>query len=486
MDSSLIRPKMKIHLIGIGGFGLSAIAELLLGRGHEVSGSDILLNDRTQVLAGKGASVFIGHSGDNVEGADLIVVSSAVPVDNVELLAAARLGTPIMKRAEFLGAITIDNMTIAVAGSHGKTTTTGMITQIMIAAGLDPSFIIGGVLPLTGNNGHAGTGKHFVIEADEYDYMFLGLSPELAIITNVEYDHPDMFPSQAIYRSAFDQFVEKINPGGKLFVCADDQGAMNLPSISEKPSLSVVSYGVHSGSWQAKDMQTNPLGGMDFLVTREDEVVGLARLRVPGVHNVRNGLAAVAISQELGIPFNTIRQSLAEFGGIGRRFQIVGEVADVTVVDDYAHHPTEIQATLKAARQRFPGRRLWAVWQPHTYSRIKELEAGFATCFTEADRLVALDIYRSRETNDLNISTQDVLISIEGPQADYVAGIDDAAAFILERILPGDVVLTLSAGDGNQVGEIIISELEKRLPSGQVANQEEYLPGSRIEPGDIS
>ncbi len=472
---------MHIHLVGIGGSGLSAIAEVLLGRGFVVSGSDQQLNDRTQALEAQGAKIYSGHNQNNVDAADLVLVSSAIPEDNTELVAATRQGIQTMKRAEFLGALTADNKTIAVAGSHGKTTTTGMITQIMIAAGLDPTFIIGGVLPLLGSNGRAGQSEYFVIEADEYDYMFLGLSSKVAVITNVEYDHPDLFPTQAVYRTAFNQFVEQIQPGGKLYICADDEGVTSLTSITDQSRLTVDSYGLQAGSWQAKDLRMNPLGGTDFLVTRESEVIGLARLRVPGEHNVRNGLVAIAVCLELGVPFAVVRQALADFGGMGRRFEIVGQVGDVVVVDDYAHHPTEIRVTLAAARQRFPGRRLWAVWQPHTFSRTKKLISEFASCFADADRLVALDIFRSRETDELNIDTPAVLETIQSPRADYLADIEEAAIFILDRIRPGDVVLTLTAGDGNRVGEIILTELQRRLSNRQTVGQGNHLIGTGID-----
>jgi UDP-N-acetylmuramate--alanine ligase len=474
-QNSMLWPQMHIHLVGIGGSGLSAIAEVLLGRGYDVSGSDRQLNDRTEALEAQGAIIFDGHDQYNVGSADLILVSSAIADDNPELLAATSSGIRILKRAEFLGALTAENETISVAGSHGKTTTTGMIANIMIAADLDPSFIIGGVLPILGSNGRSGQGKYFVIEADEYDYMFLGLSSKVAVITNVEFDHPDIFPTPAIYRTAFNQFIDQIQPGGELYICADDDGVSTLSSITENSRLNINSYGIQSGNWQAKDLRTNPIGGTDFLVADEGETIGLARLRVPGEHNVRNGLAAIAVCLDLGIPFAVVRQALADFGGMGRRFEIVGQEGDVVVVDDYAHHPTEIRVTLAAARQRFPGRRLWAVWQPHTYSRTKKLQSEFATCFVDADRLVALDIFRSRETDTLDIDTPAVLKSVKTPRADYLAGIEDAAFFILDRIRPGDVVLTLTAGDGNRVGEIILAELHHRLSKGQSVDRENNL-----------
>jgi UDP-N-acetylmuramate--alanine ligase len=461
-----LEPGIHIHLIGIGGSGLSAIAELLIGRGFKVSGSDLQTNDRTEALISKGATIYRGHDANNIDGADLVLISSAIPGDNEELHAAVKRGLTVLKRDSFLQLLTKDKLTIAVAGSHGKTTTTGMITQIMRSAQLDPSYIVGGLITENETNGFSGNGDYFVIEADEYDYMFLGLNPFVAVITNVEYDHPDLFKTRDIYLEAFRTFANQVRPDGVLILCADDKGASHLISGVDYRGTKKITYGIGSGDWQAKDLQVNQLGGTDFVATKNNEVVGLARLRVPGKHNVLNGLAAIAVSSELGISFNVMRKALAEFGGIGRRFQIIGSIADVTVVDDYAHHPTEIRVTLSAAKERFPGRRLWAVWQPHTFSRTKKFESEFATCFLDADRLVALDIYRSRENDVLGIDTLSILKSIEGPQRDYLPDVEQAAHFILDRIQPGDVVLTLSAGDGNRVGEIILSQLSERLSNG--------------------
>ena len=461
-----LEPGIHIHLIGIGGSGLSAIAELLLGQGFLVSGSDLQNNDRTRALGEKGASVYHGHDEKNIVGAELVLISSAIPENNVERLAAEKHGLPILKRDSFLRLLTKDKLTIAVAGSHGKTTTTGMITQILRSAQQDPSYIIGGLFPENETNGYAGKGDYFVIEADEYDYMFLGLSPLVAVITNVEYDHPDLFKSQDSYRKAFRAFANQVKSDGVLMLCADDYGASSLAGEVDRPGVNIITYGMKGGDWQANNMQVNQLGGTDFVATKNDEVVGLARIRVPGKHNVLNGLAAIAVSSELGISFQVVRKALAEFGGIGRRFQIIGSIADITVVDDYAHHPTEIRVTLSAAKERFPGRRLWAVWQPHTFSRTKEFESEFANCFLDADRLVALDIYRSREKDALGIDMLSILQGIQGPQGNYLPDVEQAAHFILDRIQPGDVVLTLSAGDGNRVGEIILSQLESRLSNG--------------------
>jgi UDP-N-acetylmuramate--alanine ligase len=385
-------------------------------------------------------------------------------------------GVPVLKRADFLGHLMAQDIGIAVAGTHGKTTTTGMIAQILIEAELDPTVILGGALPSLGSNGRSGHGGYFVIEADEYDHMFLGLKPEVAVITNLEHDHPDMFPTADAYQAAFADFVRLLPVDGRLIACTDDPGVRRLLAELDLPGVEVTTYSAAvmdtgqspapdapAAEFEAVNLRPNQLGGVDFIVQQEGQLVGLARLRVPGVHNVRNALAATIVGLDAGVDFDQIRQSLAAFGGVGRRFQVSGEIGDVTVIDDYAHHPTEIRMTLAAARQRYPGRRLWAVWQPHTYSRTKLLLDEFAASFADADRVVALAIYRSRETDTLGVDTSQVVAAMEHPAAVHIPERADAAAYILDRIRPGDVVLTLGAGDGDMVGQWVLDGLRERM-----------------------
>jgi UDP-N-acetylmuramate--alanine ligase len=460
----VLRPGMHLHLVGIGGAGMSAIAQVLLGRGFGVSGSDQQANERTAALQAAGAAVHVGHHADQIAGSEALVISSAVPDTNPEVMAARTLGLPVLKRSDLLGLLMEGLTGIAVAGSHGKTTTTGMIAQILLTAQLDPTFIIGSELPSLGTNGRFGQGDHFVVEADEYDHMFLGLRPTLAVITNLEHDHPDIFPTEADYRAAFRQFVALLPPNGRLIACYDDQGVRDLLEAIQPPPPQVLTYGLEpDADLTAKEVRANQLGGVDFLVQQGEQLVGLARLRLPGDHNVRNALAAMAVALDLGLEFNTIRQALADFGGMKRRFQVTGEVGEVVVIDDYAHHPTEIRATLAAARQRYAGRRLWAVWQPHTFSRTRLLLSEFATCFKEADRVVALDIYQSRETDTLGMNTAVVLESMNHPHATYTPSHKEAADYILDRVRPGDVVLTLGAGDGNLVGQWVLAGLRQKV-----------------------
>ncbi len=466
-----LRPGTHLHLIGIGGVGMSAIAQVLLGRGCVVSGSDMHGNALTEALAAGGATIYVGHDAAQVVGVDAVIISSAVPESNPEVVAARAAGLPVLKRSDLLGHLMAGDIGIAVAGTHGKTTTTGMVAQILLDGELDPTFILGGVLPSLETNGRFGSGDYFVIEADEYDHMFLGLRPEVVVLTNIEHDHPDIFPTWALYLQAFKEFVGLLPPNGRLVACVDDPGVRELLTAVTLPGVEVTTYSVaenelpQPADFQALDVRPNPIGGMDFVVQQEGQLVGLARLRLPGYHNARNALAAMIVGLDCGIDFSKMRQTLAEFGGVGRRFQVIGEVGEVTIIDDYAHHPTEIRVTLQAARQRYPGRRLWAVWQPHTYSRTRLLLAEFAACFADADRVVALDIYRSREQETLGMDTAVVVQAMKHPHAVHIPGREEAAAYILDRARPGDVVLTLGAGDGNEVGEWVLAGLRQRLGS---------------------
>lgn len=461
-----LKPGMQIHLVGIGGAGMSAIARVLAGRGYRVTGSDLNRNAQTDDLAAAGIAVYPGHSADYINEADMLVVSAAIPSGNDELVAARAKGLPVLKRAELVGQLMTGSMGIAIAGTHGKTTTTGMIAHMLLENDLDPTVILGGTLPELGGNGRFGRGPHFVVEADEYDYMFLGLQPTIAVITNVEHDHPDIFPTRTAYIDAFRKFMALLPPDGRLFVCGDDPGVRDLLVEFPTPFPKIRTYGFGDDDRHvdvvALNSRPNQMGGTDFVVMMDGQTAGLARIRLPGAHNVLNALAAIAVGLDLGIDFAQICRALASFGGVQRRFQVIGEVAGVTVIDDYAHHPTEIKATLAAARQRYPGRRLWAIWQPHTFSRTRLLASEFAESFTEADRVIALDIYRSRESDDLGVSTGDVVSRMKQPPVVHLPTHDNAVTYLLERINPGDVVLTLGAGDVNLVGERVLRGLREQ------------------------
>ena len=448
----------KIHFIGIGGIGLSAIAKVLLEEGYRVSGSDLKLSPITDALAKLGATIHQGHRAENVDGADLVIVSSAIPPDNPEVLEARRRGIPVVKRDWVLGEMTRDRYTIAVAGSHGKTTIAAMLALILAEAHLDPSFIVGGILRNLGTNARAGRGRHFVIEADEYDRTFLGLRPQIAVVTNIEMDHPDCYPTVEDMVKAFREFVSSVPEGGCLVGCGDEGRVRELMGAHGGEAIT---YGLGKGvDWRAAEVRPNGAGGYDFLALHDGRAVGEFGLRIPGLHNVQNALAAIAVAHRLGLDLKGMAETLRNFQGTKRRFELKGEAGGVTVIDDYAHHPTQIRTTLRAARERYPNRTIWAVFQPHTYSRTKALLDEFAASFADADHVVVTDIYPAREFDDLGVSAADIVARMDHPDARYIANLDDVVAHLLPRLKPGDVLLTLGAGDGYRVGESVLAELQ--------------------------
>ena len=441
-----------VHLIGIGGTGISSIARVLLEKGYTVSGSDRILSPLALDLMQAGATVFEGHAAGNILGADLVVRSSAIADDNIEVNAARDAGIPVQKRAEFLNTLLNDYQTLAVAGSHGKTTTSTMLAWSLDQLGKQPGFILGGVSSNLGINARAGAGAYFVIEADEYDYMFLGLHPTVILITNVEYDHPDCFPTLEDYRSAFKSFVTQLKPGGTLVTNADQEGAASLRT--ELPAhTSCISYGLTTAAdMMACDLHINENGGFSFDVFNNARQILLAHveLRVPGEHNVRNALSVLAVHYILGNSLPEVANALSTFTGSGRRFEVIGEVNGITIIDDYAHHPTKIKATLAAARTRYPGRRIIAVWQPHTYSRTQALEDDFAASFTDADEVIITGIYASRE-KERPYSMQQLLNKISGSAVRHIADLPGVTAYLAQNLQPGDVMIVLSAGDADRV-----------------------------------
>lgn len=458
----------KIHLIGIGGSGLSAIALVLLESGFTVSGSDRVDSPYLNLLEKKGARVFIGHHPRNVEEAGLVVRSSAVPDDNIEVLAARQAGIPVLKRADFLGQLMKGSQGIAVAGTHGKTTTTAMISWMLYQLDQDPTFIVGSTIKGLETNARAGAGPAFVIEADEYDGMFLGLQPQIAVLTNMEYDHPDCYPNPEAYRQVFLRFTSQIMPNGILIYSGGDRGASGI--AAEVQSATCLSYGTSASfDYQAHHIQLNDTGGCDFEFTFSKENQGTAPalikagLRIPGEHNVLNALAALAVAHQLDLPLNEAAKALKSFPGTGRRFEIIGEVNGVTVIDDYAHHPTEIRATLQAARAKYPGQRLWVVWQPHTFSRTRSLFAEFSSAFSEADRLLVLDIFAAREAQpEDGFSSQHYVEASQHPAVQYVSGFSEASRLLLKNLASGDVLLVLSAGDADRVSAEVAQALKER------------------------
>jgi UDP-N-acetylmuramate--alanine ligase len=448
-----------VHVVGVGGIGMSAIARILRGWGYRVSGSDSHMSELTAELQAEGILVYSGHRPEHVEGADLVVRSSAVRVDNVEVLAAQKAGIPVVRRAQVLGEMMADRYGIAVAGTHGKTTTTAMLSFVLTELGLDPSYIVGGVLQNTGLNARVGLGPYFVIEADEYDRTFLGLTPSLAVVTVVEMDHPDCFADIADVESAFAQFLQRVPAGGTVVGCRD-QAVVDrlLDDVSRSRSVDAIGYGLRSDAdWMALDATVNTAGGSDFDVTYKGQPAARLRICLPGLHNVSNSLAVLACAQTLGLDLDEVADAMSRFTGVHRRFEVKGEVDGFAVIDDYAHHPTEIRATLAAARRRFDGRRIWAVFQPHTYSRTRALLDDFAKCFSDADHVLVTDIYAAREAEDTTISSRDLVGRIEHDDARYVATLAGALEALDLGVQPGDVVVTMGAGDGYLVGEKLLA-----------------------------
>lgn len=458
----------RVHFIGIGGSGLSAIARLLKESGYEVTGSDQSLSSFAVDLQNMGVQIYVGHHPRNISGAEMIIRSSAIKDDNPEVKAALQAGIPVYKRSDFLGRLMEKKIGVAVAGTHGKTTTTAMIAWMLFAMKRDPSFIAGGTLNNLNVNAHAGLGDAFVIEADEYDRMFLGLKPQIEVVTNLEHDHPDCFPTFEDMYSAFESFVDLLPPDGTLITCAEDEGAFTLVAHARRKRLSVVSYSIqgemtiNSPQWvQARSVRPNEKGGFDFSVmTNMGSMTNAFKvsLQVPGEHNVRNALAALSVAAVMGLSMQKAAEALGQFTGTGRRFEVRGEPKGVLLVDDYAHHPTEIRATLAGARARYPERRIWAVWQPHTYSRTQTLMYEFSRAFGDADEVLVTEIYASREAKQ-DFSSAEVVASMPHTSARYSGSIEETKKYLLEHLRFNDVVIVLSAGDADQITAALLKEL---------------------------
>lgn len=450
-----------VHFVGIGGIGMSGIARVLLEEGYRVSGSDLRVSPLTEALVGLGGTVYEGHAAKNIAGADLVVLSSAVPPHNPEVVAAQESGIPVVSRAQILGELMKGRYGVAVAGTHGKTTTSAMIALILMRAGLDPTIVVGGVIPELGSNAKAGKGKYIVLEADEYQRTFLGLSPSVAVVTNIEMDHPDYFRDLEDICQAYLEFVRLVPPEGEIFLCSDDPMAQRL---QEEPHLAeITTYGLGPRArWRAADLAANAAGGSDFRVLASSRPRGEFSLRIPGRHNVRNGLAALAVADYLGIDLMEAGKTLAQFRGVERRFEVKGEASGVIIIDDYAHHPSEIKATLTAAKERYPERRVWAVFQPHTYSRTKALLSDFAASFGDADQVVVTDIYPARESDDLGVNSQKLLAAMNHQGVHYIGALSDVVVMLCQQLRGGDLLITLGAGDIYQVGEEVLARLKRR------------------------
>ena len=463
-------PALHVHLIGIGGAGLSAIAHVLLEMGMRVSGSDRAASVRTDALAAAGARIFTPQAASHLTGADavkpdIVLISSAIDAHNPERQAAEMLHLPVVKRDEFLSVLLAQRTLIAVAGTHGKSTTTAMIVTLLRGSGIDAGYIIGAEAPGIGSAA-AGDGDIFVLEADEYDHMFLGLAPTVAVITSVEWDHPDCFPTAQSFTDAFATFIDGVKADGLVIYCADDPGARTLMATrATDASPQLISYGCQAllpdgPDFRASEVCERPGTGAQCELSWWHAPVGMLDLDVPGLHNVHNALAALLVGSWCNVPLPDALQSLASFQGVGRRFEIKGVAGGVTVIDDYAHHPTEVRATLSAARARYPQARIWAIFQPHTFSRTRAYLAEMADAFADADRVIVTDIFAAREIDDGAVHAAQLAAESSHTAIEYIGALDAAAAAVTKAVKRDDVVITLGAGDGYRVGESVLAALQ--------------------------
>ena len=465
-ETGFMQRKVKhIHFVGIGGIGMSGIAEVLLNLGYGISGSDVQSSDTTKRLQQLGAAVAVGHTAENIGGADVVVTSTAVKADNPEVLEAHRKNIPVIPRAEMLAELLKMKFSVAVSGSHGKTTTTSMISTLLAEGGLDPTMVIGGKLASIGSNARLGGGDILVAEADESDGSFLKLSPTIAVITNIDREHLDYYPGIEEIKDAFLKFANMVPFYGCTVMCVDNE---HVRAIARSIKRRVISYGISQpADYTASDIRHSD-AGTRYALSYRGEPLGDVALMVPGLFNVYNSMAAIAVGRELGLEMATLCKGLLAFSGVQRRLEVKGEKAGITVVDDYGHHPTEIMATLAAARQMRRGR-LIVVFQPHRFTRTKALFDEFTRAFGDADVLVLNDIYPASETPIPGVHSAALWVAIkEGghPCVEYIAQPQGTIEFLLANAKPGDTVLTLGAGSVYKIGEAFLERLnEEALPS---------------------
>jgi UDP-N-acetylmuramate--alanine ligase len=453
----------RIHMIGIGGIGMSGIAEVLLTLGYSVSGSDTKPSTITERLQDLGATIFEGHKAENVDGAHVVVTSSAVRADNPEVLEAHKRKIPVIPRAEMLAELMRLKYGIAVGGAHGKTTTTSMVASILAAARLDPTFVIGGRVNQAGTTARVGKGEYFIVEADESDRSFLLFAPVVAVVTTIDREHLDQYSSLEDIQAAFLQFVNSVPFYGAAVLCLDEP---NVQAIIPNVKRPIITYGVSNQSdLVISDIQLQGMGS-EFRLTYKGEDLGMFQLpHPPGIHNVRNAAAAAAVALYLNVPTDLIREGIGKFAGVGRRFDVKGAVNNITVVDDYGHHPAEIRATLEAARVcKF--NRLLVLFQPHRYTRTQHLWAEFLRTFNHADILVLLDIYSAGETPIPGITSEELAKGIRDAghkNVFYYRSMQAAVEFLLREARPGDAILTIGAGNvsraSNELMVLLGSEL---------------------------
>ncbi len=448
-----------VHFIGIGGYGMSAIARVMLEMGYTVTGSDVASQELTEKLAAKGAKIYIGHTPEHIAGADIVVYSTALSRDNVERVAAEELNIPTLHRSQMLARLLNERKGVAVAGAHGKTTTSSMIALVMERCNVDPTYIIGGEITNLGTNAKAGKSEFVVAEADESDGSFLQYHPWQGIVTNIEADHLENYDGDFNrLKSAYVQFLSQIRPDGAAIVCADDQ---NIREMIPQLQTRVITYGVeHEADYMATDIQLGDRR-LSFTMSRKGTELGTIELSVPGRHNMYNAMATVISCLEAGIPFDQIAASILEFHGAKRRFQVLGESNDILVIDDYAHHPTEIEATISAARAT--GNRIIAVFQPQRYSRTFFLLDAFSRAFSEANEVIITDIYSPAGEKQIegvhSSKLVDLIVQNSNANAIYLPTKEAVIEKLKDRLQPGDLVLTMGAGDIWKAGDALARHL---------------------------
>ncbi|MCF0228522.1 MAG: UDP-N-acetylmuramate--L-alanine ligase [Parasporobacterium sp.] len=449
--------RKKIHFTGIGGISMSAIAQVLLSRGFSVTGSDSRKSGLTQQLESEGAEIFIGQSGDNIApDVDMVVYTAAISRDNPELSKARELGIPCVTRADFLGSLMKNYETcVCVSGTHGKTTTTSMLSEVMLKADTDPTIMVGGILPSINGNTRIGSSGKFITEACEYTNSFLSFFPTIAIILNVKADHLDFFKDIDDIRNSFREFARLVPDDGALIINGEID---NLDYFTEGLGCRVIRFGrTPECEFRAENITFNELACAEYDLHTDDGSIYHVELKIPGEHNVYNSMSAAAAAQVMGLNMEQAIRSISEFCGVDRRFQYKGRIGGVTIIDDYAHHPDEIEATLKAALN-IPHKKLWVVFQPHTYTRTEAFMEEFADKLALADEVVLAEIYAAREKNIHGISSQNImkLIQEKGTQCHYYPTFDEIENFLLENCENGDVLITMGAGDVVLIGDSLL------------------------------
>jgi UDP-N-acetylmuramate--alanine ligase len=448
----------RVHFVGVGGIGMSGIAEVLLNLGFEVSGSDLKASDTTSRLQEMGAAVWVGHEGAHIAGADVVVYSSAVKPDNPELVEAVRQGIPTIPRGEMLAELMRLKYAVTVAGAHGKTSTTSLIASVLAQGGLDPTVIVGGKVRALSSNARLGGSRYVVAEADESDGQFVNLPSSVAVITNIDLEHLDFYPDLAAIEDAFVAYANRVPFYGAVVLCADDARVMHIAARLRRRK---VTYSLGGDADVAGRVVERGPGWTRFAVRNGRADLGDVRLPIPGDHYARNALAAVAAGLWLDIPFEQVRAGLESWQGVGRRFELKGEAAGVIVVDDYGHHPTEIAATIQAALSSYQ-RRLFVLFQPHRYTRTRDLAAEFAACFDGAHRVLVADVYPAGEKPIDGISAETIIDRVRrrgGVSVEHAASFEDMVARVVDETREGDLVITMGAGDITRVGDMVLSAL---------------------------